>query len=487
MARVGCASVFHESNTHVSGATDIDSFGSQWYETDAVLDALAGTNSVVGGFVTGSANWAFDLVPTLACAATPAAPLTHDCFQEIKRALESTIVSQGPLDGFLLELHGAMVAEAVKAADADLVAHVRSLIGPVPLVTVVDPHCNFAPEMLESTDALVAYRQNPHVDMAAAGERAVELLAAMMVDGKHLYTRAVQVPIVAPAIAQATADQPLHALVAQAASYEADRAVGAASVLFGYAYADTPHLGMTAVVVAGTAASAERCALALARSCWTRRREFERTLLEPAEAVALAARGGRLVALADTGDNIGGGAAGNSTLLASHAFATRAQFATTVCDRELVERARGAGLGSTIRIDLGPPSDVVEGLVGGFSDGSFVHRGPVSNGVRFNMGETVLAHAGALRLIIHSRPVMPNDPALFQSAGVDPRSQAGVILKGAAAVRAGWSAVAAEILDVATPGPTTSRLSELEMSHVRRPLWPLDAFDWEPTSHRTRE
>ena len=85
----------------------------------------------------------------------------------------------GGLDAIYLDLHGAAVAEHADDSEGELLARLRRdrrrrrcRSSPASTCTPTSPGACCA-----LADALVAYRTYPHVDMAATGERAAELLA----------------------------------------------------------------------------------------------------------------------------------------------------------------------------------------------------------------------------------------------------------------------------------------------------------------------
>ena len=76
----------------------------------------------------------------------------------------------GGFDAVYLDLHGAAVAEHLDDGEGELLARIRTVVGPdVPIVASLDLHANVTQQMLETADALVAYRTYPHVDMADTG------------------------------------------------------------------------------------------------------------------------------------------------------------------------------------------------------------------------------------------------------------------------------------------------------------------------------
>src|SRR6185295_1729273 len=82
------------------------------------------------------------------------------------------------LDGMLLALHGAMVAEGHPQADEEIVRRVRNAFGDtIPIVVTHDFHGNPSPDLVRLCTALVGYQQNPHLDTKLRGRRAASIMA----------------------------------------------------------------------------------------------------------------------------------------------------------------------------------------------------------------------------------------------------------------------------------------------------------------------
>src|SRR5205807_6048044 len=92
-------------------------------------------------------------------------------------AILEDLAAAVPLDGIYLDLHGAMVAEHFEDGEGELLRRIRALVGDtLPIVTSLDYHTNLTPQMVRHASAMIGYRTYPHIDMAATGGRAAELL-----------------------------------------------------------------------------------------------------------------------------------------------------------------------------------------------------------------------------------------------------------------------------------------------------------------------
>lgn len=478
--RVAVVGVFHETNTFAPRPTGRAEFGARWLVADRLAGAFAGTRTVVGGFLDGTHQHGLAAVPTFGAYATPAGLVTADALAAIRHQLSRALRHSGPFDGVLLELHGAMAAEGGDDPEQGIVAMLREAVGPAPIACVLDLHANLGRDRLRAVDVLLGYRTNPHVDTYQRGVDACRHLAQVLA-GRLRPVRAHRgLPVVAAPVAQRTDVEPLAGILAHARQQEVAEQLVDVTVHAGYAYADVPHLGMGISVTADVSRRgiAERVADELAALLWQRRERFRRDLPPAAEAFADAARGADApgpVAIADTGDNINGGAPGDGTwLLAEALHHPRMATLATVWDPVAASAAARVGAGATVALSLGGRSAPsageplpVKATVLTVASGTFVNSGPMATGVTVSMGTAAVLRIGGCDVVVQREPVQPNDPELFRCLGLDPTGYDVVLLKGAAAVRAGWREIAARFVDAGTPGVTDSRLARLTFTRAQ--------------------
>ncbi len=144
--RVAIAALTHESNTFAAFPTTLDDFSI--HRGEEVIAHYRPTFHEVAGYIAAADEFDFDIVPLLSANATPAGALTQEAYETLTAELLEGLRRAGPLDGLLLALHGAMVAEDFPQADAETVRRVRTLMGPdFPIVVTHDYHGN-VPESL---------------------------------------------------------------------------------------------------------------------------------------------------------------------------------------------------------------------------------------------------------------------------------------------------------------------------------------------------
>ena len=175
MTRVAVGGFLHETNTFAPTKATYDDFvhGGGWpsmTEGPDILKVMRNINVGLAGFIDAAETNGWELVPTIAAAASPSAHVTREAFERIVKVMVDGIAAAAPLDAVYLDLHGAMVTEHLDDGEGEVLARVRKVIGKdVPLVASLDLHANVTPEMVEHADALIAYRTYPHVDMADTG------------------------------------------------------------------------------------------------------------------------------------------------------------------------------------------------------------------------------------------------------------------------------------------------------------------------------
>ena len=135
--RIAIGGISHESSTFTTVETTRASFSERYGDLvgGAILDKFRGVNTPIGGFIAVAEEHGLELIPTIFADAMPSAPATRVVFEELLAGLIDGINGAGTIDGVLLELHGAMVAEGVDDGEGDILQAVRECVGSqVPIV-----------------------------------------------------------------------------------------------------------------------------------------------------------------------------------------------------------------------------------------------------------------------------------------------------------------------------------------------------------------
>src|SRR5690606_18420604 len=96
------------------------------------------------------------------------------CFEEFAAVI---LAAAHEMDGILLHLHGAMSTQSHDDGEGELLARIRTAVGPaIPIVVVLDLHATLTQRMADNANALISYRTYPHIDQYERGHQAAALL-----------------------------------------------------------------------------------------------------------------------------------------------------------------------------------------------------------------------------------------------------------------------------------------------------------------------
>jgi microcystin degradation protein MlrC len=498
--RVAIGGISHESSTFSAVPTTLEDFAQRALaEGPALLEQYAGTRTCPGGFIDAARDFDFTVVPTLVASAVPGGPVTAEATVELTRRLCEGLrwaLDEGPLDGVLLALHGAMVSELDDDGERYILRQVREVVGPeLPIVVTLDLHGNISQEMVDLVSVAVAYDEYPHTDTWRRGYEAGLLMARIVRGGVRPASALVKIPLLAGLQRQYTHAEPMLGIKHLARDLENESGILNVSYLPGFPWADIPITGFSVIVAAeGDRLLAQRAASHLAQEIWNRREQFAVQPVPVDEAVrrAMAATEGPVV-LADIGDNPGGGAPADGTVLLEALLrlgAKRAALAP-IRDPEVVETARAAGEGAMITVALGGKTDErhgrpleVTGRVVRLTEGRFTHTGPMSTGMTVDLGPTAVLELrgqrdGCVLVVVTTHRYQPTDLGIFRSQGIEPTAQQILAVKSSVHFRAAFGPIACEIIEVDTPGITNPRLDPAAYRKLPRPIYPFDRdLEW---------
>jgi microcystin degradation protein MlrC len=419
----------------------------------------------------------------LAAFAMPAGDTTRAAYEALRDEILADLRRAMPVDAVMINLHGAMIADGYPDAEGDLLAHIRATVGPEVLIAAeLDLHCHLTATKCASVDAMVIFKEYPHVDVT---ERAEELFAivADTLAGRIRPRMAVhdcRILGIFP-----TTREPLRGFVDRMQALEGKDGILSVSLAHGFPWGDTPEVGMRVLVVAdGDAARAQALADRLGRELWQMRAD----LMPPFQSVDDAI--GRIIGhnaekplvLADTADNPGIGAAGDSTFLLRRLIDRKAggvaiaPFWDPQATLAAFEAGQGARLALRIGGKLGPASGapvdatvVVRGLARDAYQTFGRADAPMGNMAWLRIGDS---DADGIHVVVNDYRTQGFSPACFTAAGLDIAACRGLIVKSTQHFHAGFLPIADEILYVSAPGTGSMDMRSLNFTRVSRPLWP---------------
>lgn len=486
MTRILIAGYQHETNTFAPSLADWaaftrgDSFPA-FMRGPEMVERLTGINIPVAGVIDAAKRHGWTLVPSCWAGAIPSSYVTQDAFERIAAAVCEDVAAArlSGLDGVYLDLHGAAVAEHADDSEGELISRVRALVGPdVPIVCSLDLHANVTQRMLRESDALVSYRTYPHVDMAATGELAAELLARRLKAGRKEPMHARRLPFLIPLNAQSTWMAPAQQIYDELVAL--DRTHGTVlSFCMGFPASDFEEC---APMVWGHGEAAQRAVEALyARVAEPTQWQLEILPARDAvvQALALAEGASKPVVIADTQDNPGAGGDSNTTGMLHALLAQGAgrRFPGQVAlglmyDAAAASAAHAAGLGAEIDIALGTAVPTFTGqpsdppLRGRFkvvalADGRCTLTGPMMRGLTVKLGPSACLEIDGVRIAVVSGKKQLLDRELIRMVGLHAEQMRIVVVKSSNHFRADFTPIASHVLVAKAAGPMAADPADL--------------------------
>ena len=493
LMKIGVLGFIHESNSFVKKRTTISDFNIS--RGKGILSQWSQTHHEIGGFVQAANEKNLELVPLLTATATPNGSLKRDTYETILDEMIRSL-SEHPVDGLLLALHGAMVSEGYHDADGNTVKRVREELGlGKPIVMTLDCHANVSKLMTENVDSTILYRSNPHIDQFERGIEAVTLMYGALRGEIHPVQCLEQVPLVINISKQNTGEEPLLSLANEIQRIRSKKGVLSVSLGLGFAFSDVEKMGTSIVVVTDDdPETAKNAAQHLGRFAWDMRGKFLCELPSPAEAVKEAGLVDGAVVLMDVGDNVGGGSPGDSTVLLREVLEQGLENGLVLLtDPEAVQECLKTPIGKPLSLEVGAKQDSlhgtpikVHGILRGIHDGVFIEDEPRHGGQReYNQGATVILETPEKHMIIlNSIRTPPFSLNQVTSLGIDPRKMKIIIAKGVIAPLAAYEPIAKKIIAVNTIGSTSADIHSFHYRHRRHPLYPFEMDTTYPVDNK---
>ena len=303
-----------------------------------------------------TATGAWTPLPLYGAMVGASGPVEHGFFLEVVQQLDSRLRAALPVDGVFLSLHGGAIGEKEGDPEGVVLERVRGIVGRgVPVVATLDLHANVSDRMVRNCDVLVAYRTNPHIDMAERGEESADHMRELLA-GTRATAAMVKLPFIPPSVAQNTKSGPYADIIAYGQT-KVDSRVMNVSVVSGFSLGDCAKNGMSVTVTTrNDAALAAELARDIALRTWNDRKRYIPRLTPLAEATRMAKACGEdpakpALLFADVADNPGGGGRGNTVhiLKAFHEAGVQGALLGVFYDPALVAEAKRLAPGSRFR------------------------------------------------------------------------------------------------------------------------------------------
>lgn len=421
----------------------------------------------------------WDVVEGIAAFAVPAGTTIRTVYEELRDELLGELQAAMPVDGVLLYMHGAMVAQGYDDCEGDLTERVRAIVGPdIPIGVELDLHCHLTQQLIDNADAVITYKEYPHIDPPDRAIELFEIIAAAMEGKSKPVTSLYDCNMIG---VYHTTQEPVKSFVAKMSSLEDKEGVLSVSLGHGFPWGDVPDLGTRVLVVTDNdPAKGEALAKELGDEFYAMRDSVQPNYytIDSSLDEALASEGGPFV-LADVSDNSGGGAPNDSTFFIRRILERGIENAAIGCiwDPVLVSVAQelGEGVEADLRIGgkMGPMSGDPVDLrvrIGKIVPNAFQRFGQG----RAKLGDSVALHGpNGLDIVLTTHRTQTFGPQVFSNVGIDPTQKKILVVKSMQHFYAGFEPIAKRIIHVSTPGTLVPDMAQIPFKRARTTMWPI--------------
>ncbi|WP_416897393.1 MAG: M81 family metallopeptidase [Minwuia sp.] len=422
------------------------------------------------------AGW--EVVEGLCAFAPPSGTTVGPLYEEYRDEILEGLKAAMPVDVVLFNLHGAMVADTCDDCEGDLLARAREIAGPdVVIGAELDLHFHLTQQMMDAADLLVSYKEYPHVDIPdrardlfRLGARTAAEIRPVMRDFDCSMVNMYETP-----------KEPMRGLVDRMLAREGEGGVLSLSIAHGFPWGDVERVGTRTLCIAdGDAALAQKEAEALGRELFGLREELRirypdiETAIDRAEAASVGP-----VVLADTADNAGGGAPGDSTYVLEALIRRRITNVATglYYDPMAVRACEEAGEGATLRLRVGGKMGEASGLPVDLTAEVVAIRKGLT--MRFGeipvpLGTAVWLYSAGIDLLLNTVRTQVFHPEAFEQMGIRLSERRIVVVKSSQHFYAGFAPIASEVIHMATPGTCTPDFAAIPVTKRDGAFWPRD-------------
>ena len=423
--------------------------------------------------IEGSASWA-----------DPAGLVAQSTYEELRDEIIGQLHAAMPVDAVVLGLHGAMVAQGYDDPEGDLLARIRTIVGPDVLICAeLDPHSHLTAKRAEAADFFVYFKEFPHTDFV---DRARDLWAIAVRTLKGEVRPVMSIFDCRMIDVFPTSKQPMRGFVDRMMALEqSEPGLLSLSVVHGFMAGDVPEMGAKLVAVTDDRAEmGSELAERLGRELFAMRGTFMVSQVDEKVAVeaAMAAPRGPVV-IADVWDNPGGGTAGDATVLLAELIASGATGVAvgTIWDPIAVQICFAAGEGAEIMLRFGAKSAP---FTGDPIDKRVTIKGLKKNAeMKFGeslapFGDAAWVHFDGIDVILNSTRAQSFDPSLFSVMGIDPQERKILLIKSTNHFYDSFSKIASEIIYCSAGKPYPNRPAETDYRKAPRNIWPMVENPW---------
>ncbi|MFL2133868.1 M81 family metallopeptidase [Desemzia sp. FAM 24101] len=472
-----------ESNEHVNGLTELDSFNLKFGEN--LITAMH------VGDIFRKSN--IEVVPAIFADAHSAKVASKEAYKYIHdKMIRAVRENLHDLDGIFLFLHGASKVEDLPegSGERQLLKDIRKITGPyLPICVVMDPHGNLTEEYVSMMTIGRCYRESPHTDMVETYRVVAKMMVNLLHKKKILVSQYRKLPFVLGGERSVSTDEPMVSINRKLNEIEQDNRILSASFHVGYLRHDNYAAGSGLVVVPSDMKYkdyAQEVLDELYGFCVDKYNEFHYhgNALEVEDAIKKSIHSEfKHVVVTDSGDNVTSGAMGNNTFLLNKYLSlknynNKKLLFSAITDNKLFNLIKQNSHKDYFDIELGTDTDELSKKI------KLTVKVTNSGTLQQIFGDTD-SYGETLTLSVKEKPVdiVLLDQSIsfaemhqFNAANID-LDEYGVVVVKQGYIFPELNKYCDYSIMALTDGPTNQKTENIIFKQIMRPMLPFDELD----------
>lgn len=472
-----------ESNEHVSGLTELDSFNLKFGEnliTAMHVGDIFRENNI-------------EIIPAIFADAHSAKVVSKEAYKYIHdKMIRAVKENLQDLDGIFLFLHGASKVEALPegSGERQLLKDIREITGPyLPICVVMDPHGNLTENYVSMMTVGRCYRESPHTDMIETYRIVAKKMVVLLRNKKSLISQYRKLPFVLGGERSVSTDEPMVSINKKLDEIEQDNRILSASFHVGYLRHDNYAAGSGLVVVPSDTkyrGYAQDVLDELYEFCIEKYKEFHYhgNALEVEEAVKESVNNEyKHVVVTDSGDNVTSGATGNNTYLLNkylslENYNNKKLLFSAITDNKLFNLIKQSNQKDYFDIELGTNIDELSKKIK--LSVKLTNNGTLQQifGDTDNYGETLtLSVKGKpIDIVLIDQSVSFAEIHQFNAANID-LSKYNIVVVKQGYIFPELNKYCDYSIMALTDGPTNQKTENIVFKQIMRPMLPFDELE----------
>lgn len=425
-----------------------------------------------------------EFYPTISARAIPGGTVSKNFFDKWKSEFLQELLrlhNLEPLDGVLLDIHGAMSVEDSMDPEGDIAEEIKNVLGSDIVVSAtMDLHGNVSDKLFENCEALTCYRTAPHIDVLETKERALQNLITILKSDIPIYRVKVDVPILLPGEKTSTEVEPGKTLYSKLQPICENKEIIDASIWMGFPWADQQRCHSALVFSGFDKEKLINEALFLAEYYWDIRNDF--VFVGPTaslkDSINLATSSTlKPFFISDTGDNPGAGGAGDLNGVLRQFVkldSSKKVLIASIYDPESTRVSYQHAYKEEVQFSLGGKADPSYGkplelncTIKNFFDNEIAGK------------SVMLTHKNIDIIVTENRYQYGTNDA-FVNAGVTDINLYDIVVVKMGYLEPDLKANAKDWVMALTRGAVNQDIVNIKYKNLQRPLFPFSDFEWKP-------